>query len=108
MEKGNSRLKNEELTEILISQICRQLSRRNWSLKMLADKADLPYETVKKLISRKIGKPSFFSIWRIAEALDCSVDQLTGKKDPSAAAWRQVSDKVSEISRILPDMEKRY
>ena len=56
MEKGNSRLKNEELTEILISQICRQLSRRNWSLKMLADKADLPYETVKKLISRKIGK----------------------------------------------------
>ena len=54
MEKGNSRLKNEELTEILISQICRQLSRRNWSLKMLADKADLPYETVKKLISRKI------------------------------------------------------
>ena len=74
MEKGNSRLKNEELTEILISQICRQLSRRNWSLKMLADKADLPYETVKKLISRKIGKPSYFSIWRIAETLDCCMD----------------------------------
>ena len=107
MEREDSRLGNDELTEILISQICRQLAKRNWSLKMLADKAVLPYETVKKLISRKIGKPSFFSIWRIAEALDCSVDQLAGRKDPSVMAWRQVSDKVSEISRILQDMEKR-
>ncbi len=107
MERENSRLGNDELTEVLISQICRQLSKRNWSLKMLADKADLPYETVKKLISRKIGKPSFFSIWRIAEALDCSVDQLTGRKDPSVAAWKQISDRISEVSRILQDLEQK-
>lgn len=96
----------EALTNTIISNICEELARRNWSLKMLSDKADLPYESVKKLISGKIRKPSFVSIWQIANALGCSVDKLAGRQDPSNAVFHQISEDTSEIFRILTDMEK--
>ncbi|MDO4333711.1 MAG: helix-turn-helix transcriptional regulator [Eubacteriales bacterium] len=102
----NSKLDNEKLTETIVSNICAQLSKRNWSIKMLADKADLPYESVKKLIGGKIERPSFFSIWMIANALGCSVDKLAGRKDPSEAALHQISENTTEIFRILAEMDK--
>lgn len=104
MEKTN--IGTEMLTDTLVTNICTELSRRNWSLKMLSDKADLPYESVKKLISRKIQKPSFVSIWQIANALDCSLDKLAGRADPSNAVLHQISEDTSEIFRILTDMDK--
>lgn len=94
------------LTETIITNICTELSNRNWSLKMLADKADLPYESVKKLISHKIQKPSFISIWQIAGALDCSVDKLAGRKDHTSAVLHQISEDTSEIYRLLEDVDK--
>lgn len=60
--KTNPGVEPDRLTDVIIANICTELSDRNWSLKMLADKADLPYESVKKLISHKIRKPSFLSI----------------------------------------------
>lgn len=96
----------ENLTDTIITNICAELSRRNWSMKMLSDKADLPYESVKKLLSRKIHKPSFASIWQIANALGCSVDKLAGRKDPSSAVMHQISQDTSEIFRLLTDMDK--
>ena len=50
MERENSRLGNDELTEVLISQICRQLSKRNWSLKMLATMSD----KIKRMLKNEI------------------------------------------------------
>lgn len=102
----SSRLNSENLTETVIANICAQLSKRNWSIKMLADKADLPYESVKKLIGGKIERPSFFSIWQIANALGCSIDSLAGRKDPTSAALHQISEGTTEIFRILAEMDK--
>lgn len=102
----NSKLENEKLTKIVIDNICAQLSKRNWSIKMLADKADLPYESVKKLISGKIERPSFFSVWQIANALGCSMDKLAGREDPSEAALHRISENTTEIFRILAEMDK--
>lgn len=93
------------LTDILIKNICRQLTRRNWSLKMLADKSELPYETVKKLINGKIQRPSFISILQISNALECSIDSLAGRKDPAAEALQHISENANEIFRILSDMD---
>lgn len=104
-EKITLAAKNPELTDIIISNICAELSRRNWSLKMLADKADLPYESVKKLISRKIQKPSFISIWQISCALDCSIDKLAGRKDRTNAMLHQISEDTSEIYRLLNEVD---
>lgn len=106
-EMAHTRLNNQQLTDTLIDNICAQLSQRDWSLKMLADRADLPYESVKKLINHKIQRPSFISIWQIANALDCSVDKLAGREDPSAAALHQISENATEIYHILMDMENR-
>lgn len=103
-KKKPSQLENELVTEIVIRNICAQLSQRNWSLKMLSDRADLPYESVKKLVNGKIGKPSFISIWQIANALDCSVDGLAGRSAPSDAVLKQISENANEIHRILSQM----
>lgn len=100
----HSRLENEILTDTIIRNIYAELSQHNWTLKMLADRADLPYESVKKLVNRKIRRPSFISIWQIANAFGCSVDQLAGKKSPSADAMQQISENTSEIFRILSDI----
>lgn len=106
-ETTHNKPDNQELTDTLIDNICAQLSQRDWSLKTLADRADLPYESVKKLVNHKIQRPSFFSIWQIANALGCSMDKLTGREDPSAAALHQISENASEIYHILMDIENR-
>ena len=36
-----------QVTDQLIENIGYQMIRRNWSMKTLADKADLPYETIR-------------------------------------------------------------
>lgn len=96
----------EKLTEIIIANIYKELAKRNWTLKMLSDKSDLPYESVKKLLNNKIGKPSFMSIWQISNAFGCSLDSLAGRDDPSGDILNRVSESTSEIYRILKDMDK--
>lgn len=99
---------NDELTDILILNICKELSKRRWSLKKLADEADLPYETVKKLINKKIHKPSFFSICRIAIAFEVSIDQLAGREDPFIEAREKILSMNSEIKQILLGIKEIY
>ena len=93
------------LTDRIIANICAHLTRRNWSLKMLSDTADIPYETVKKLLNGKIQKPSFYCIWQIAQALGCTVDELAGNDRQTDPLSQHLSDNSEEISRILTDLE---
>ena len=93
------------LTDRIIENICIRLTQRNWSFKMLSDKADIPYETVKKLLNGKIQKPSFYCIWQIAQALNCTVDELTGNARTPDPLAQHLSDNSQELSRILTDLE---
>lgn len=102
----HSRLENQILTDILINNICAQLAKRSWTLKDLADRADLPYESVKKLINHKIQRPSFVSIWQIANAFGCSMDRLAGRKDPYESTLRQISENAAQITRMISDLEQ--
>ena len=102
----HSRLENQILTDILISNICSQLAKRNWTLKDLADRADLPYESVKKLVNHKIQRPSFISIWQIANAFGCSMDRLAGRRDPYEATLHRISENASQITRMISDLER--
>lgn len=79
-DTGQRERRSEILTAILLDNIFRELAKRDWSMKMLADQAELPYETVKKLLGGKIVRPSFVSVWQIAVALECSLDELSGRK----------------------------
>ena len=80
------------------------LNIRNWSFKTLSDTADIPYETVKKLLNGKIRKPSFYCIWQIAQALECTVDELAGNTRPDPLTLH-INENSEEISRILTDLE---
>lgn len=93
-----------ELTDRIIENICAHLNIRNWSFKTLSDTADIPYETVKKLLNGKIRKPSFYCIWQIAQALECTVDELAGNTRPDPLTLH-INENSEEISRILTDLE---
>ena len=95
----------QELTDRIVENIWTRLTRRNWSLKLLSDTADIPYETVKKLLNGKIQKPSFYCIWQIAQALDCTVDELVGCEKQPDPLSQHLSDNSEAISRILTDLE---
>ncbi len=96
---------NARLTEVLIENILQRLAKRDWSLKMLADESGVPYETVKKLISHKIQRPSFHCIWQIAGALGCSTDALTGNPSPADDALRRVAENVFRLSKWVSELE---
>ena len=104
MKPDNPIIDSQVLTNTLIENICSRLAQYNWSLKMLADQSDLPYESVKKLINRKIQKPSFYSVWQIANALGCTVDQLAGGTQAEKNIERQAAN-TREIFRILADLQ---
>ena len=107
-ENLHSRLENELLTDVLINNICIQLSKHDWTLKDLADRADLPYESIKKLINRKIQRPSFVSIWQIANAFGCSVDKLAGRKNPYDEVLHHISENAEEIQSMIVDLEADF
>ena len=98
-------LEEEELVLLLIQNINAQLTRRNWSIKLLSDRADIPYETLKKLLSHKIHRPSLITIVKIASAFDCPIDRLLGQAPPALGTWKRLIVKSEELSALLIDME---
>lgn len=50
--------------------------KKNWSIKQLSEHADLPYESVKKILAGKINNPTIYSLTKLCHALDCSLDYL--------------------------------
>ena len=71
----------EDFSKIVQARISTQLSKHNWSLKILSDRSSVPYETIKKIANGKIGNPSLRNILRIAEAFGCTIDYLAGRQD---------------------------
>ena len=94
-----------QVTDQLIENIGYQMIRRNWSMKTLADKADLPYEIVNHLMAGKIGRPSFISILKIANALECSLDDLAGRNNPALEALRRLADHADGMYQIFAEVE---
>ena len=66
---------------------------------------DLPYETVKHLMAGKIGRPSFISILKIANALECSLDDLAGRNNPALEALRRLADHADGMYQIFAEVE---
>lgn len=69
----------DKLAATLADRILEQLCRHGWTMKTLSEKSGLPYETLKKIMARKIHNPSLRSVCLIADALECSIDELVGR-----------------------------
>ncbi len=101
-----TKVEYQKMTDLIIANICVELTARNWTLKKLSDETEIPYESIKKLFGGKVLKPSFNSIWQIANALDCPLDKLTGRSDPYLSILRQITNDTSKIHRILEEIQK--
>lgn len=54
-------------------------SERNWSNQQLADAANLPVDTVNKILAGITKNPNTDTLMRIANALDCTLGELLGE-----------------------------
>lgn len=70
-----------ESTFLITNRIFYLLEQNNWSVKTLSDKSNIPYETLKKLLSRKTENTSFHNIIKIALAFDCSLNYFIEPSD---------------------------
>ena len=65
---------NQEAAFLITSRIYYLLEQNHWSVKTLSDKSNIPYETLKKLLSRKTENTSFHNIMKIALAFNCNLN----------------------------------
>ena len=61
---------------VITNRIYYLLETRHWSVKTLSDESNIPYETLKKLLTRKIENTSFHNIMKIALAFNCNLNEL--------------------------------
>lgn len=66
----------QEASSLIIDRIYCLLESNHWSVKTLSDQSNIPYETLKKLLSRKTEHTSFHNIMKIALAFKCNLDYL--------------------------------
>ena len=65
---------NQEAAFLITNRIYYLLEQNQWSVKTLSDKSNIPYETLKKLLSRKTENTSFHNIMKIALAFNCNLN----------------------------------
>lgn len=56
MNQNSNKITNKN---IMVENINRLLYQKNWSIRQLADEAELPYESVKKLVGGKVNNPTY-------------------------------------------------
>lgn len=61
---------------IITNRIYYLLELHHWSIKTLSDESNIPYETLKKLLSKKTENTSFHNIMKIALAFKCNLNDL--------------------------------
>ena len=68
MNQNSKKITNKN---IMVENINRLLYQKNWSIRQLADEAELPYESVKKLVGGKVNNPTIYTISKVCDALNC-------------------------------------
>ena len=63
MNQNSNKITNKN---IMVENINRLLYQKNWSIRQLADEAELPYESVKKLVGVRLTIPLFILFQRFA------------------------------------------
>lgn len=71
-------ISNHKIITSLVKNITAELDARDWSLMRLSEEANVPYDTIKKLLSGKIQNPHLCNIAKIAFALNTDINTLSG------------------------------
>lgn len=67
---------SHEAASVITNRIFYFLEQNHWSVKTLSDESNIPYETLKKLLSKKTENTSFHNIMKIALAFQCDLKDL--------------------------------
>ena len=78
MNASNYAYDTKETSANVINRIYHLLNINGWSVKTLSDESNIPYETLKNLLNRKIEGTSMHNIVKIAIAFQCKTDYLMG------------------------------
>ncbi len=93
------------LKYLLQEKLNHQLSQKNWTLKALSDKSGVPYETLKKLANAKIDNPSLQSVYKVAQAFDCSLDSLLSDEPGLIHKLQTLPPRSIEFLDAIADFE---
>lgn len=95
----------DSLKYLLQEKLNHQLSQKNWTLKTLSDRSGVPYETLKKLANAKIDNPSLQSVYKVAQAFDCSLDSFLSDDSGLAHKLQTLSPRSIEFINAIADFE---
>lgn len=71
-----------EIQEALLGlRVLTQMGKRGISIPKLAQQAGLPLSTVQKIVAGKSKQPSLWTIRKLADTLDVSIDYLAGRAE---------------------------
>lgn len=102
---------NKKSNEILyyknniVDTLNRMMYSKEWTIKQLSEKAELPYESVKKLIGGKINNPTIYTLIKLSKALDCGLDFLLEPKETSDLHPSKLSKRTFTLLVELANFE---
>ena len=95
------------LKNTMVQNINRLLYKKNWSIRQLSDQAGLPYESIKKLVGGKIKNPTIYTISKVCDALDCSIDYLLGRSVINTIDQKSLPPRVFNLLAEIAYFESR-
>lgn len=95
------------LKNTMVQNINRLLYKKNWSIRQLSDQAGLPYESIKKLVGGKIKNPTIYTISKVCDALDCSIDYLLRRSVINTIDQKSLPPRVFNLLAEIAYFESR-
>ena len=84
---------------------------RKLTISELADESNIPEDTIKSIRSGKTRNPGIQTIIRLADAMQCSIDELIGHKLNSTeemeflSAWKKLDQHGRKLVQAITDIE---
>lgn len=100
--KKNVGEKPQNYITVFRQNIDKEIEKRDWTLRETAEKADMPYETLKNFLYDKEAKDCKLStVVKLARAFGVGIDELVG-----AGTYKEDAIKYIKIYRELPESSK--
>lgn len=96
---------SQKIHQILSNNILNRICELDITVKSLSDKSDVPYETIKKLISGNTLNPSLMSCYKISQALDMTIAELTSDSNPDKYNTKALVPRAKEFLWVLCEIE---
>lgn len=90
------------------------LTNRDWSVTELAEKTNLPLDTIKSIYYGRTNNPKLETLVAIANALNVSIDFLIGRTNYAQDEiellknYRQMSSRGKEFVKAMAQFERKY